>query len=68
MAHSCVELMCSMTGAGQSLKVDEHKTPKPNLLLVIPRTWVRDGDCVLSACVKGVWWGSDFMISAAGLF
>ena len=36
--------------------------------MFFPRTWVRDSNCVLSACVQGLWWGSDFMVSAGGWF
>ena len=36
--------------------------------MIVPRTFgVRDGDCVWSACVKGLGWGWYLFIFAGGL-
>ena len=33
---------------------------------IYSRTFGADGDCVWSACVKGMWWGPGFIVFAVG--
>ena len=37
------------------------------IFTIFSRTLVRSGDCVWSACAKGIWWGPGFIVYAAAL-